>query len=162
VLLACSGMRRAFGRSRDGADGSHRGWDAWVLSLNALAALLVSPISWSHHWVWGETAMLVLACLSLRGQWPAGRRVGLSLAAAGTVLFAAAPQWWFRPDGTHWAGWEQLAGDSYVILAGTVLIAAAFAARSSSRSPARYSGPPRPIPGAVVDAPPARERVRGF
>jgi len=29
--------------------------DAWALSLNAFAALLISPISWSHHWVWGET-----------------------------------------------------------------------------------------------------------
>ena len=25
-----------------------------ALSLNAFAALLISPVSWSHHWVWGE------------------------------------------------------------------------------------------------------------
>jgi alpha-1,2-mannosyltransferase len=74
VLLACAGMRHAFGRRRDVGDDRYQGWDAWALSLNAFAALLVSPISWSHHWVWGETAMLVLACLSLRSQRPAGRR----------------------------------------------------------------------------------------
>jgi alpha-1,2-mannosyltransferase len=129
VLLACFGMRHALDRSRDGGDNGNQGWVAWALSLNAFAALLVSPISWSHHWVWGETAMLVLACLSLREQRPAGRRGGLSLAAAGTVLFAVSPQWWFPSAGLHWSWWEQLAGSSYVILAVTVLLAAAYVAR---------------------------------
>ena len=41
--------------------------DAWALSLNAFAGLLISPISWSHHWVWGETAVLTLAVLGWRG-----------------------------------------------------------------------------------------------
>ncbi|MGH3282952.1 MAG: glycosyltransferase 87 family protein, partial [Trebonia sp.] len=122
VVLACLGMRSALDQGRD----------AWALSLNAFAALLASPISWPHHWVWGETAMLVLACLSLREQRPAWRRGGLSLAAAGTVLFAISPQWWFPSDGNQdlrWAWWEQLAGSSYVILAVTVLLAAAYVAR---------------------------------
>jgi alpha-1,2-mannosyltransferase len=138
VVLACVGMRHALDRSRDDDEGS-RGWDAWALSLNAFAALLVSPISWSHHWVWGEAAMLVLACLSLREQRPAWRRTGLSLAAAGTVLFAVSPQWWF-PSGDnqelHWAWWEQIAGSSYVILAVTVLLGAADVARRHTRTAA--------------------------
>ncbi len=125
VLLACLGMRHALARCLD----------AWALSLNALAALLVSPISWSHHWVWGETAMLALACLSLRERRPARRRRGLALAAAGTALFAAAPQWWFPSGGNRelgWAWWEQLTGSSYVIFAVFVLLVAAagFPARS--------------------------------
>ena len=69
LALACRGMRRALAGSAD----------AWALSLNAFAALLVSPISWSHHWVWGETAMLTLALLSRaapppRPGWPPPRR----------------------------------------------------------------------------------------
>ena len=154
VLLACIGMRRALDRSRGAGADRNRGWDAWALSLNAFAALLVSPVSWSHHWVWGETAMLVLACLSLREQRPAGRRAGLSLAAAGTVLFAVSPQWWFPSAGNrglHWPWWEQLAGSSYVILAVTVLLAAAVARR-------------RPRPAAEEPAPvrPARDKhLRG-
>jgi alpha-1,2-mannosyltransferase len=118
VLLASLGMRPAL----------DRGLDAWALSLNAFAALLVSPVSWSHHWVWGETAMLALACLSLREQRPAWRRGGLSLAAAGTALFAFSPQWWFPSAGLRWAWWEQLAGSSYVILGVIVLLVAATAA----------------------------------
>ena len=43
VVLALSavGIRRAFAGSLD----------TMALTLNALAALLVSPVSWSHHWV---------------------------------------------------------------------------------------------------------------
>jgi len=141
VLLACLGMRHALDRSRDGGDNGNRRQDAWALSLNAFAALLVSPISWSHHWVWGETAMLVLACLSLREQRPAWRRAGLSLAAAGTAAFAVSPQWWLPPAGLHWAWWEQLAGSSYVILAVTVLLAAAYVARRRTPTAAEEPAP---------------------
>jgi alpha-1,2-mannosyltransferase len=58
VALACLGMRRAFAASAD----------AWALCLNALTGLLISPISWSHHWVWGEMAVLTLATLGWRGR----------------------------------------------------------------------------------------------
>jgi alpha-1,2-mannosyltransferase len=165
VLLACLGMRRALDRGRDGADhepqgGGYRGWDAWALSLNAFAALLVSPVSWSHHWVWAETAMLVLACLGLREPGPAWRRRGLAFTAAGTVVFAIGPQWWFPSGGNrelHWAWWEQLAGSSYVILAVTVLLAATACRRRGSRAlsgkPARH----RRVPAEIAVAGVARQ-----
>jgi alpha-1,2-mannosyltransferase len=114
VIAACRGMRQALGR----------GTNAWALSLNALAALLVSPISWSHHWVWGETAMLTLALLSARRR----RLGGLALAAVGLAAFAAAPQWWFPSGGNRelgWAVWQQAVGSSYVILAAAVLVLSA-------------------------------------
>jgi hypothetical protein len=57
---------------------------------------LISPVSWSHHWVWGETAVLTLALLGRRYQW----RGGLIAAAGGLAVFAAAPQWWFPSAGT--------------------------------------------------------------
>jgi len=117
--LACRGMRRAFAGSAD----------AWALSLNAFAALLISPISWSHHWVGGETAMLALALLSFRHR----RRGGLAVAAGGLILFTAAPQWWF-PSGEnrelHWAAWQQVLGSSYVIFAAAVLLLSALLPRS--------------------------------
>jgi alpha-1,2-mannosyltransferase len=59
--------------------------------------LLVSPISWAHHWVWVLPALVLL----LR----AGHRIA---AAAGYLLFAVAP-FWFTPHaagpreyGFHW------------------------------------------------------------
>jgi alpha-1,2-mannosyltransferase len=60
---ACAGMRRAIASSED----------AWALSLNAFAGLLISPVSWSHHWVWAEPALLVLAA---RGPGRPGDRRG--------------------------------------------------------------------------------------
>lgn len=136
VLLAWRGMRHAVDRGRD----------AWAVSLNAFAALLVSPISWSHHWVWGETAMLALACQGLREPPGARRRGVLALAVAGTAVFAAAPQWWL-PLGSgrelHWAVWEQLAGSCYVLLAVAVLVVSAA------------SGGRRP-PAAAADLPATR------
>ena len=44
-----------------------------ALSLNAFAALLISPVSWSHHWVWCAPALLTLADLARRHRatgWP--------------------------------------------------------------------------------------------
>ena len=110
VVLACSGMRQAFARSAD----------TWALSVNAFAALLISPISWSHHWVWGELAMLALALASVARR----QRGGLTVALCGLAVFAAAPQWWFPSGGNrelHWAAWQQVLGSSYVLLALTVL-----------------------------------------
>ena len=147
VALACLGMRRAFAASVD----------AWALSLNAFACLLISPISWSHHWVWGETAVLTLAILSWGGRardvghdrrehsgWTGRQdgaglmpgRVCLAAAVAGAVVFAVSPQWWFPSGGNrelHWTAWEQAVGSSYVIFAGVVLLAAACLSPPATR-----------------------------
>jgi alpha-1,2-mannosyltransferase len=119
LALAWRGMRRAFGGPSD----------AWALTLNALAALLISPISWSHHWVWAEPALLALAVVSVRGR----HRAGLAAAVAGLAVFAAAPQWWFPSGGNveiHWAAWEQVIGSSYVIVAVAVLLFASVSPRA--------------------------------
>jgi hypothetical protein len=85
--------------------------------------------------------VLTLAILSWRGRHPTGisvlpSRLGLVLAAAGFVIFAAAPQWWF-PDGGNrelrWAVWEQLIGSSYVIYAVIVLFTGGIAGGAEVR-----------------------------
>jgi len=114
VVAACRGMRRALAASRH----------AWALSLNAFAALLICPISWSHHWVWGEAAVLTLAVGCRRRD-----RLRLAAVAVGAVVFAAAPQWWFPGGGNlelHWAAWAQVLGNSYVIYAAAILTGAAL------------------------------------
>lgn len=118
AVLAWHGMRRAVAKSAD----------AWALALNALAALLISPISWSHHWVWAEPALLVLAISALQDR----HRGVLAGAAAGVAVLAAAPQWWFSTGGnreTHWATWQQAVGSSYVILAAVILLLSAALTR---------------------------------
>ena len=114
LVLAWFGMRRA----RAASD------DAWALSLNAFAALLISPISWSHHWVWAAPALLLLAVRGLQDK----NRALLAAALAGLAVFAAGPQWWFphtENREAHWAAWEQVIGGSYVILAAVILLISA-------------------------------------
>jgi alpha-1,2-mannosyltransferase len=123
TALTWHGMRRALAAAQD----------CLALSLNALAALLISPMSWSHHWVWCVPALLTLAGLGL-GQQHGGQQHGhrprpaLAAAAGGLAVFAAAPQWWlgrFAGPELSWAAWQQVLGSSYVIFAVVVLLLAA-------------------------------------
>lgn len=82
-----------------------RGQPDLALVLGALAVLLASPVSWSHHWVWAAPAVVVL--------WRRSRPV----AVAWLVLFASAVIWW--PPHRHdlelgWGPFEHLYGNSYV------------------------------------------------
>jgi alpha-1,2-mannosyltransferase len=73
--------------------------DDWLgaATVTGTAGLLVSPISWAHHWVWILPALVLL----VRG----GKRIA---AAVGYLVFAVAPFWFTphsgRPDeyGFHW------------------------------------------------------------
>jgi alpha-1,2-mannosyltransferase len=106
------GMRRAFAA----------GWPAWALGLNALGMLLVSPVSYSHHWVWVVPILLTGAVFAWRT-----RRVSLIAAvAAGTLIFVLAPHWWWDPD-APWDAWRLLTGNAYVYTAAVVLVSAAIA-----------------------------------
>ncbi|WP_393083254.1 glycosyltransferase 87 family protein [Streptomyces sp. LN704] len=59
-----------------------RGLRAWAVAACAVTALLVSPVSWSHHWVWCVPMTLLLAT---RG------RVS---AVATAVAFCSYALWW--------------------------------------------------------------------
>jgi alpha-1,2-mannosyltransferase len=114
VAAAGRGMRHALAA----------GQDCLALSLNAFAALLISPVSWSHHWVWCAPGLLTLADLGRRHR----RRLAGVAAAGGLVLFTAAPQWWlakFAGPEPSWAPWQQAIGSSYVVSAALVLLLAA-------------------------------------
>jgi alpha-1,2-mannosyltransferase len=116
LVAACRGMRSALAASEN----------SWALSLNAFAALLISPISWSHHWVWSVPAILTLAILSRRQHL----RLPLAMAVSGLLIFGASPQWWFPPgEGRElrWAVWQQATGSSYVLFAALVLLLSAGA-----------------------------------
>jgi alpha-1,2-mannosyltransferase len=126
LVVTGLGMRRALAAAEPGL----------ALCLNAFAGLLISPISWTHHWVWSVPAILALA-------WPAGRSPArsrgarLPLAAAGLVVFAASPQRWFpytQGRELHLALWQQAAVSSYVLFAALVLILAAAGLLTRERS----------------------------
>jgi alpha-1,2-mannosyltransferase len=56
----------------------------------ALTSLLISPVSWDHHWVWVVPAVAVLAVYGSRARG-AARSTYLGAAAAIVVLFGAWP-----------------------------------------------------------------------
>jgi len=86
--------------------------------------LAVSPVSWSHHWVWALPAVLVAAVLAVRLRNPALAAVS----AAGLALMIWSPIS-LLPEHQETAAslWRQLGGSSYlwwalavIVVAGTV------------------------------------------
>jgi Glycosyltransferase family 87 len=73
----------------------------------ALIGLLVSPISWDHHWVWVVPGMMAAAHYAVRA-WQAGRRRG----AAGCSALALGLLLVFAPwPGSLWSHYTRGPGD---------------------------------------------------
>jgi alpha-1,2-mannosyltransferase len=134
----------------------------------ALTGLLVSPLSWDHHWVWVAPGIALLAHLGASAARGLVRAAWWAAAACLFLIFACWPQFWnlgqsgLTPAGLgwyapgtyfatgskpwyhefHWHGLQLLAGNS-TVLAGLVclaaLVVAAVACRTRER--AREPGP---------------------
>ncbi|MBF6301695.1 DUF2029 domain-containing protein [Nocardia amamiensis] len=89
---------------------------ALALAINAVFTLLVSPISWSHHWVWIAPALFALVGYATR--LPGRRAIGWWVTfVATTAVFVIGPHNWL-PDGEHrettWTPWQHFIGNTYV------------------------------------------------
>ncbi len=97
---------------------------AIALSLNAVFTLLLSPISWSHHWVWIAPALLAMVCQA-RTLPAASARGWYATSAAVALVFIVGPHN-LLPDGEHretaWDWWQHLVGDTYVWLAVALVV----------------------------------------
>jgi alpha-1,2-mannosyltransferase len=115
----------------------HRGGDeVFAVLLTALTGLLVSPVSWHHHWVWALPTAVLL--------WSRSRVA----AVAWTLPFVFQPIWWVPFDGgREYAhhGLQLLAGNS-LLLTGLALLAAAPAlTRGCPASHRSAPGGPAPL-----------------
>ncbi|MCO1578776.1 glycosyltransferase 87 family protein [Crossiella sp. SN42] len=111
LFLLLRGMRQAF--DTVGAP--------WALSLNALGGLLVSPVSWSHHWVW---AVPVLVCLVVLGA-RAKDKPALALAGVFGLTTFLSPHWWFSyHDHLGWNLAQHVLGNAYTLSAAAILVLA--------------------------------------
>lgn len=94
--------------------------DVEALLAVALAGLLISPISWSHHWVWLVVAVMAL----VRRAVDSGSRTPAVLAAV-TAVLAAVPVHRMLPKHEDrelaWVPWQHVTGNTVTIL-GLVLI----------------------------------------
>ena len=82
-----------------------------ALACVAMFGLVVSPVSWSHHWVWALPTVLVTGVLALRH-----RNVAMGLISAiGVLLMYLAPiHLMTEHQETSAMLWRQLLGGSYV------------------------------------------------
>lgn len=96
-----------------------------AVCLLAVAGLLASPVSWTHHWVWWLPVLLALAGRLARARNDRAV-VGWGVAAAVWLVV-----FWFPPPGVHdpagsvhrW--WFTVAGDGYLLAGLALLLAAA-------------------------------------
>lgn len=133
LALTVWAARRAL---RGGADES----SVLALICVAMFGLVVSPVSWSHHWVWTLPTLLVTGILAYR-------RRNVLLAAvtvAGIALMVWTPITLMPEHRETMASlWRQLAGGSYVWWALAVIIAAG--ATSASQAHARTAFAAEPV-----------------
>jgi alpha-1,2-mannosyltransferase len=117
------------------------GQAAQAFGLCAVTGLLVSPISWSHHWVLAVPALLVALVAATRR--PHGRSAGAGLAAVTVVAIAgwAGIIWRVPLGGGHYAELnltpvQLVAADAYVLVGlagvGLGLVLAASQASTSA------------------------------
>ncbi|MEV7191137.1 glycosyltransferase 87 family protein [Streptomyces sp. NPDC093510] len=99
-----------------------RGERAWAALACAATALLVSPVSWSHHWVWCVPMVLLLAAEAERRGGPARWAV----AGASSLVFCSYALWWV-PHGPHGAGRLELAQDYGQMTLSALYVVTAFA-----------------------------------
>jgi alpha-1,2-mannosyltransferase len=148
-----------------------RGDEFGAICVVAAVGLLVSPISWTHHWVWIVPALLVLGHRALT---TGSRRLTAALAGAG-LLFLAYPMqligsgdwgtvdpgpghkhvaWrpysivWSTPhqDGREfqWNLWQFVQGNLYVFAALLFIGCTAWFTWKHRDEPAVIAAPPRP------------------
>ncbi|GEM29785.1 membrane protein [Nocardia neocaledoniensis NBRC 108232] len=124
VALAAVWMYRLIGAGRDVS----------ALLVNAAAVLLVSPVSWSHHWVWVAPALVVAVDQATRRR----SRGFTTVVGVFTVLFIIGPQWVLPHSGGKelaWAWWQQIIGSTYVWATFAVIVYAVITYRPE-REPA--------------------------
>jgi len=97
-------------------------------------ALLVSPTSWSHHWVWIAPALLVVVVEAVRRR----SRCWAAAAAVLAVTFYLAP-FRFLPheqdQELNWTATQQVVGATYVIVGILALVAVRLTMVRRDRAP---------------------------
>jgi alpha-1,2-mannosyltransferase len=110
--------------------------------VTAGAGLLISPISWTHHWVWVVPAFVWFGARVWR------ERVRWKTAAwvAALIVFYIGPHWYVtqyelksRHPWTEW--WHHVVGNAYVWIALAALVALAVGGkRANTTVPPKRAG----------------------
>ncbi|WTN46476.1 glycosyltransferase 87 family protein [Streptomyces sp. NBC_00631] len=131
AAVAVTGLWLATHR-RDATGDRAAARDRWGILLTAVTALLVCPISWSHHWVWCVPLLAVLLA--------EGRTL---LAATAALVFTARTMWLLPHEGDrdlHLPWWQQPLASPYPLLGLALLAGAATALRRHGAAPPDGTG----------------------
>ncbi|MFK4182710.1 glycosyltransferase 87 family protein [Streptomyces sparsogenes] len=142
ALVACAGLATAVAAQL--AEGRLPGNRAWAAVACGVTALMVSPVSWSHHWVWAVPMVLLLGAEALR------RRTApwWCLTAVTSLLFCSYMMWYVPHDRPSRVELHQNAGQMlltavYPVIGAVFLAVAGRLAVRALRTP-----PPHPPAGA--------------
>lgn len=107
-----------------------RGMTVDAVMVNAMVMLLVSPVSWSHHWVW---LALIIPVFAWRAMTLLGtpRFSGTVVAVWSLLLLTNPPKWWFGDSIEVFAldFWEKFVVSDFVWLAGLLTVSVAVGIR---------------------------------
>lgn len=147
-LVVWAARRVLTAAGADGSDPASNG-EAAVLALICVAmfGLVVSPVSWSHHWVWVLPTVVVTAVVAFRH-----RNVALAaVTAVGLALMVWTPIT-LMPEHheTSASLWRQLAGGSYLWWALAVIVVTGAVAGAVSGRRDRTRGPARAVAPVVA------------
>lgn len=129
-----------------------KGYDTLSWQVNAMIMLLMSPISWSHHWVWLAIIIPTIAYVGITAlpRWkPSLVVVGIWAA----LVLTLPPKWWFG-DGIVASSGLSLFGQflvaDFVWLALALMIALAWDIRRAPQAPAQnaVAGNPAAAPAS--------------
>ncbi|MFF7211503.1 glycosyltransferase 87 family protein [Streptomyces sp. NPDC008238] len=137
VLVAAAGLAVAAAHLAAGET-------AWAVLSCAVTALLVSPVSWSHHWVWAVPLVVLLAAEAARRSRPARR---WACAAVSALVFCSYALWLTphgdgvsRPELHQSAGQMALSAVYPAVGAAFLCLSAAVALRARRGVPAAGPG----------------------
>lgn len=105
--------------------------EAWM--INAFIMLLISPVSWSHHWVWVAIAIPVLLYRAITWRhlnWAAG--ILISILSLWAILVVTVPPKWYWADGINVWDMElvfKLVMNDFVWLSVSTMLALAYMLR---------------------------------
>ncbi|GAB76640.1 hypothetical protein AUCHE_01_02020 [Austwickia chelonae NBRC 105200] len=116
------------------------GRDLPAILATAFCALLISPVSWSHHWVWFWPLLL----WTLTDHRPTPGKGFLALATAWALAVLVRPFWWAIPQHGPWhdvSWWQLLISDTYMVVGAiTLALLTVEAFRSRTRGTVGGSG----------------------
>ncbi|QRX92237.1 MULTISPECIES: glycosyltransferase 87 family protein [Streptomyces] len=129
-----------------------RGERAWATLTCAATALLISPISWSHHWVWSVPMLILLGSEALRHSGAVARRWWTVTGVVGLLFCSFALWWvphrWHQHEELHQNAGQMLLSAVYPLAGLTLLVLTA----ARLRRPAGATAISQPEPDSASTA----------